>query len=107
MFEIPITVVSRFRRFFGIPTPLRIWLKLDINWLSLSEMKKAIVYLSDKCKYLTLFLHSSSFIISNPPQYTYFKKNEYKLRSFVEILKWLKEMKLKTILFEDIDEITL
>ncbi|WEU41075.1 MAG: polysaccharide deacetylase family protein [Candidatus Odinarchaeum yellowstonii] len=101
--EIPITVFRRGLEIFNFQLPLlKNWYKLDINYLSLKHLKKAVAYFNKKLKYIILFLHSSSFILRDPPYHRNLKPDTATLEKFNKLLDFIKKMDINCILFREI-----
>ncbi|MCW7071762.1 MAG: hypothetical protein OCU12_05510 [Methanophagales archaeon] len=104
--EVPVTVIKKYPKLFRIPVPFKSnWAKLDINWLSKKKLNKSILSLSNKCKYIILFLHSFSFINYDYLNYIFFEKDPNTLEKFINVLEFIKKSKIETILFKDLKEL--
>jgi len=100
--QFPVTVVKSFPQRLNIPIPLKInYKKLDINGMSLNELKKSIEQLNGKIEYIILFLHSCSFINRNNNQ-TIFSKNDDDIESWLNFLLFISKNKFDIVLFKDI-----
>ena len=99
--ESPITVIKTYPKFLNIPIPSKkYWKKIDINWLNEKEIKKSILNLSKKHKYIILFLHSISFIATDYPRSITIDKAA--LKTFTNILDFFNKNQIKVISFKDL-----
>lgn len=90
--EVPITVIKKYPKLLGFPVIVRgYWVKLDINMLDYHDLKKAFLSLSNKCKYIICFLHSSSFVLREESGTAIKGIDNAALTTFNEILGYIYE----------------
>lgn len=98
--EIPVTVIKKNYSLLYIPIPFQHqWLKLDINLLSLEDLKSSLIKV--KSKYIIIFLHSSSFILRDRTLLNIKGVNYEDLNKFEQLLYHIYENSYEVTVFSN------
>ena len=101
LIEIPITVIKKGVEIHGFSMPImQNWLKLDINWLSIKELKRSVEKIDSQ--YIIIFLHSSSFIHRDESLTKIKKANKTDLKKFNDLLSFFKNNSYVVIGFDQL-----
>lgn len=102
--EIPVTVIKKsFSMHPFIPPFQSRWLKLDVNGLTLKDLKKAINKLESE--FVIIFLHSSSFILRDKTSLNIKGINHSEINKFEQLLKYLCENSFEIVKLSDIKDL--
>lgn len=101
LIEVPITVIKKGVGVgdFSIPI-MQKSLKLDINWLSIKELKRSIEKIDSD--YIIIFLHSSSFIHRDESLTKIKEANKTDLKKFNDLLSFFKNNSYEVIGFDQL-----
>ncbi|MHA2281162.1 MAG: polysaccharide deacetylase family protein [Promethearchaeota archaeon] len=103
LIEIPITVIKKGVEIRGFSIPIKQnWLKLDINWLSIKELKRSVEKIDSE--YIIIFLHSSSFIHRDESLTKIKEANTTDLKKFNDLLSFFKNNSYEVIGFDQLLE---